>query len=138
MLDFVIEDLELNIKFNDNTSNTYTVKVRKIILGAVKGIINHKEMHFISIVYDLELNEYLQNDPRDLLYYYKFNIFNIGKFFINLKLEYGLFPKNNFSLLNTINIKTDINKSKINISSRFLDTFFIFIVKIILPKFNLK
>jgi len=131
LVDLLLEDLDLNIKF-DNSRNVYTAKLRKIMLGAVKGINKHKEIHFISIIYEIELIEYIQINPNDLLYYNKFKLLFLKKFFINLKLEYGLFPKSQNSLFNTINFKSELSEGNIDLSSRSLDTLFSFIVSLFL------
>jgi hypothetical protein len=134
LVDFLLEELDFNIKF-DKSSSIYTARIKKTMLGAAKGINKHKEMHFIAIFYDIELFEYLQINPEDLLFYNKFNLVSLGKFFVNLKLEYGLFPKNYYTMLNTINIKSDLISGKINISSSRLDSLFTFMVNLFISIF---
>lgn len=130
LIDFLLEDIEFKIKF-DNNQSFYSARIRKVVLGAAKGVNKHKEMHFITIFYDFEICEYLQINPDDLIYYNKFNLFSISKMYLNLKLEYGFQPDNYYTLLNTINLKSEIISGKINVSSRSLDSLFYFIVSII-------
>lgn len=137
LIDFLLEDIDLNAKF-DNSENIYSINFRKIILGAAKGINKHKEIHFILMIYDLEIVEFIQLNPQDLLYYSKFVLFNTNKFFLNLKLEYGLTPKDYYTLLNTINVKSEINTTWINISSRALNSLFKFIVFFFFKFFSLQ
>ena len=130
MLDFLIKDVDLNIKFND-LNYIYSGKISKIIFGAVKGINKHKEIHFISIINDLEFIEYIQIDPENILAFNKFTLFKLNYIFVNFKLEYGLFLKDYYTLINTIKITSEFNKIQINFSSRSLNSIFIFLVKII-------
>ncbi len=51
-------------------------------------------------------------------------LFQNEKIFLNLKLEYGLFPKGFYSLINTFNVKLDINNLKVELSTRAINTFF--------------
>lgn len=135
LIDFLLEELELKVKFDDNDS-FYSIKIRKVVLGTVKGINKHKEMHFISFFYDIQLSECIAKNPDHSSYFNLFNLLSLRKFFVNLKLEYGLFPKDYYTLLNTINLKSELVSGKVNISSRSLNSMFSFIVNILI-KFNL-
>ncbi len=127
LVDFVLEEFDFKFRFDDSSS-FYSAKIRKVVLGAAKGINKHKEMHFITIFYDIELSECVPKNPDELLSINIFNLFSLRKFFVNLKLEYGLFQKNYYTLLNTINVKSELTTGKIDISSRSLNSIFSFMV----------
>jgi hypothetical protein len=71
--------------------------------------------------------------------YNEFILFNNQKIFLNLKFEYGLFPKSFYSLINTINVKCDISKTKVELSTRAINSIFKIIGQLIkLSKINEK
>ena len=55
--------------------------------------------------------------------YAEFSIVNTKKIYLNIKLEYGLYPVGNLSLKNTMNIKCEISNSTVEFSSRCINTF---------------
>jgi hypothetical protein len=125
LIDVQIEQTEVSISLTGDEGTYYKMISDKIILGAVKGINKHKEIHFILIAFELKVKEYVTYKGA----LNEFLLFSNNKVFLNAKLEYGLFPKY-YSLINSLNIKLDISGALIEISTRALESIFTQIVYI--------
>jgi len=51
---------------------------------------------------------------------------------LNIELEHGLFPKENISIMNTINITLEVSNTKLELSNKAITMFF----KLIVNKLN--
>jgi hypothetical protein len=131
LIDMQIEQTEVNLSLTGDEGTYYSIMSDKLILGAVKGINKHKEIHFILIALELRIKEYVtcKGELNEFL------LFSNQKVFLNAKLEYGLFPKH-YSLINTLNIKLDISGALFELSTRALESLFSQIVKPILFSSN--
>ena len=75
-------------------------------------------MHFIFKLFDLNVNEYRIkdmsiNDEESIVC----SLLYIKQIFVNFKFEYGIFQKE-IPLANSINIKCEVNKMKMELSTK--------------------
>lgn len=127
IFDFNFEDINLTINSEKN-SLLYTLKVNKVLIGALKGINKHKEIHFIFVANNLKIFEFLGNDLDNdkKEFYQKKDILKLGKIFLNFKLEFGLGLKDslNLNIFNSINTKSEIHTLIINLSQNVITNLF--------------
>jgi hypothetical protein len=77
------------------------------------------------ILFDLQVKEYTLAGGS---MYREIYLLKISKIFLNAKLEYGLFPKGHYSLINTFNIKVEITNTSIEVSVRAINQIFKLVV----------
>lgn len=131
--DFLFESLNITFKIEE-LDYFHKLTIRKIIVGALKGINKHKEIHFLCIIFETKITEYIIIDEENKKYNV-INMFQNNKIFLNFKFEYGLFPKGIYSISNTININAEINKTKMEISTRMINSIFKLLVNYLLKFF---
>jgi hypothetical protein len=125
LVDVLVENAEVSFGLS-NLDFYHKVSLRKAIIGSIKGINKHKEIHFILIFFDLQIREYIKRSE-DI--YKEIFLFKVSKIFLNAKLEYGLYPQGFNSLLNTLNLKTEISNIFLEVSTRAINQIFKLIVK---------
>lgn len=75
-------------------------------------------MHFIFKVFDLNVSEYRIKEMSKIEEEsIVCSLLNIKQIFVNFKFEYGIFQKE-IPLANSINIKCEVNKMKMEISTK--------------------